>query len=81
VAEKLGVKGTEGVVVTSVQPNGSAAKAGLSTGDVIVQVNRQPVKSVEDVKQAMEDQEDEQGTLLLVRSERGSRFVVIDQAS
>jgi serine protease Do len=81
VAEKLGVKGMEGVVITSVQPNGPAAKAGLSTGDVIVQVNRKPVRSVEDVTKAMQEEDNEQGTLLLVRSERGSRFVVIHPAS
>lgn len=77
VAERLGVTGTEGVVVTSVEPGSSAAEAGLSSGEVIVQVNRQGVKSVSEFREAVKDSDPKKGTLLLVRNERGSRFVVI----
>ena len=44
---------------------------------VIVQVNRQAVKSVEEFRAAMEKQSLEKGVLLLVRSGQGTRFVVI----
>jgi serine protease Do len=37
--------GAQGVLVAEVDPNGPAADAGLQRGDVIVQVNRQPVRS------------------------------------
>jgi Do/DeqQ family serine protease len=37
--------GAQGVVVAEVDPTGPAADAGLQRGDVIVQVNRQPVRS------------------------------------
>ena len=56
VAEKLGVKAGEGVVITEVRNGSPAALAGLGTGMVIVQVNRQPVKSVEEFHAAMEKQ-------------------------
>ena len=39
-----------GVVVDNVDPDGPAARAGIQAGDVIRQVNRQPVKSVDDVR-------------------------------
>lgn len=35
----------QGVVVAEVDPNGPAAEAGLQRGDVIVQANRQPIRS------------------------------------
>lgn len=37
--------GAQGVVVAEVDPNGPAADAGLQRGDVIVQVNRQPIRT------------------------------------
>ena len=77
VAEKLGVKAGEGVVVTDVRNGSPADLAGLGTGMVIAQVNRQAVKSVEEFRAAMEKQSLDKGVLLLVRSGQGTRFVVI----
>jgi serine protease Do len=48
-AKKLGVNAkTQGVVVMGVEPDSSAEKAGLMRGDVIRELNRQPVNSVKD---------------------------------
>ena len=44
---------TQGLVVMSVDPAGAAADAGIKTGDVIAEVNRQPVKSVDDMRAAL----------------------------
>jgi Do/DeqQ family serine protease len=43
----------EGVVVAEVDPNGPAADAGIQRGDVIVQANRQPVRSTVDLNAAV----------------------------
>ena len=45
--------GSEGVVVTSVAPSSKAYDAGLRPGDVIVSVNRRPVKTVAEYAQAV----------------------------
>jgi serine protease Do len=46
VARRLNVpSGTEGAVVTDLDPAGAAVRGGLNPGDVILQVNRQPVAS------------------------------------
>jgi serine protease Do len=81
VAQRLGVEGVEGVVITSVEPGSAAAQAGLSSGDVVVEVERQAVKSVGDFKKILEERDSDDGILLLVRSERGSRFVVVPNPS
>ena len=52
VAEQLGVKAEHGVVITEVRSGSPAALAGLTAGMVIVEVNRQPVKTVEDFQKA-----------------------------
>jgi Do/DeqQ family serine protease len=55
IAQELQLKpGTTGVVVTSVDPSGPAVEASIQRGDVIQEVNRQPVKSAEDLRAAIE---------------------------
>ena len=45
-ARRMGVpSGTSGALITDVDPNGSAARAGVRPGDIILQVNRKPVAS------------------------------------
>ncbi|MCI0633250.1 MAG: Do family serine endopeptidase [Actinobacteria bacterium] len=77
VARQLGLKDTSGVVITSVTAGSAADLAGLAPSMVITQVNRQPVRTVEDLHKALEAREVDQGVLLLVRDQNGSRFVVI----
>jgi serine protease Do len=53
-ANELGLSpNTKGVVVTNVDPSSEAAEAGLRRGDVIQEVNRQPVKNTSDFERAM----------------------------
>jgi S1-C subfamily serine protease len=73
-ARQLGVRaGTQGVVVTEVDPAGPAAEAGVQAGDIITQVNRQPVRSPADVNSAM--QKSNRSTLLLL-NRGGQNFYV-----
>lgn len=59
--------GTEGLVVTEVDPAGVAAEAGISRGDVIMEINRQPVKTVENVQSALNSAGDKPILLLISR--------------
>jgi serine protease Do len=81
VAEQLGVKVDHGVAITDVRSGSPADLAGLANGMVITEANRQPVKSVEDLRKALGTSTLEKGVLLLVRSAEGSRFVVIQVES
>ena len=66
--------GTEGLVVTDVDPDGVAADAGIERGDVILEINRKSVKSVEEVQSALEST----GTrpILLLITRRGQTVFV-----
>jgi len=77
VAERLGVKPGEGVVVTQVRPNSPADEAGLSPGMVILEANRKKIQSVADLEKALGEGAADKGALLLVRDAQGSRFVVV----
>jgi serine protease Do len=68
--------GTSGVVVTDVQDGSPADEAGIRRGDVIQQVNRQPVRSVAEFEQVMRRAGDKAAVLLVNRNGHTS-FVVI----
>jgi len=63
--------------VTRVEPGSPAAKAGIARGDVIQEVNRQPVSNVDEFKEASEKESGEEGVLLLVRRGEESLFLVV----
>jgi serine protease Do len=76
-AEQLGVKVASGVVITNVVQGSLADLAGLSNGMVITEVNRKPVKSVEEFSKAVNERTVAKGLLLLVQTSNGSRYVVL----
>jgi serine protease Do len=49
IARQLGLRAARGVVVTGVVPYGSAASAGIRPGQVLLSINGQAIKSVDDV--------------------------------
>lgn len=50
VAKTYGVPANQGAIISDVQPNSPAAKVGLERGDVITQLNGQPVQGANDLK-------------------------------
>ncbi len=66
---------TKGVVVDQVNPSSRAADAGLQPGDVIQQVNRQPVTSVKEYSQAVAASKKDEPVLLLVDRNGSTMFL------
>jgi serine protease Do len=75
--EKLGIDGDEGLVVTDVTPDGPADRANLRRGDVILEVNRQPVRRVEEVKAMVAKLKENDLVLLRVRRGDQASFVTM----
>jgi serine protease Do len=65
IADQLGVEGTEGVVVSSVDPAGPAREAGIRRGDVIVEVDQREVKDSKSLHDQLSKADDR--VLLLIR--------------
>ncbi len=75
-AQELGLEGTvRGVVVTEVEPDSGPEQAGLLPGDVIREINRQPVKSVKDFEQATMSVKSGERVLILINRRGGSLFL------
>jgi serine protease Do len=69
-----------GVVVTNVQPGSPADNAGISRGDVILEVNRHQVQSAEDVKRELGGVPSGKDAMVLIWSNGGSSFRVMHAA-
>jgi serine protease Do len=69
----------QGAVVTDVEGNSVAREAGLKPGDVILEINRQPVRSADDAVKLTENPKDKT-TLLRLWSNGGSRYIVVDES-
>ena len=68
--------GTTGVVITDVDPSSAAAEADLRRGDVIQEVNRQPVSDVEQYEKAIRATGNGE-VLLLINRGGATRYVAI----
>jgi len=66
---------TTGVVVTDIKPSSPAADSGLREGDVIQEVNHQPIKDVADFNRAIS--KSVQNPLLLVNRQGTTLFVAV----
>jgi serine protease Do len=78
VSQSLGIDGDHGVLITAVTTGSAAERAGLEPGMVVLEVDRAKVDRVEDFAAAMKrSAEEDDSTLLLVRTAKGSRFVVL----
>ena len=77
-AERFGHDQSEkGVLVTAVKPGSKAAEAGFHQGDLIKEVNKRPVTSVEGLREEIGRSESADGMRVLVKRPNAG-FVVID---
>ena len=76
-ARELGLKVKEGVLVREVVEGGRAAEAGIRAGDVIVEINRQPVRTVEDLTTRVDRQAKNEPMVLLVKRDGQTMYVAV----
>jgi serine protease Do len=76
-ARQHGLAGESGVVVVGVQPGSPAERTGLQPGDIIREVNRQAVHSVQEMRDAIAKADHQDALLLLVKRGQGSVFVAM----
>ena len=78
IARQLGIPSSvTGVVVTQVQPDSPAADAGIRRGDVVEEVNRQPVKSASDFQNAVS--KSAKSVLLLIQRDDKTIYAVVER--
>lgn len=75
VAEKLGYRNAQGVIVSGVEKESLAADARIRPGALIMAVNRQPVSNTSELMEIMQKSSSEGRILLMVRQGEVVRFV------
>ena len=69
-ARKRRLNSREGVVISKVDPQGPAGKAGMEPGDIIYQMNNQAIRGLKDYNRTLEKIQPGEEALLLVRDWR-----------
>lgn len=73
IASRYGFRTEEGVLITKVSRYSAAEEEGIQPGDIILEVNRQPVKTVRDFNKIIKKIEKGRAYLLLLSRERRGR--------
>jgi serine protease Do len=77
IAERLGLdENTKGVVVTGVNPDSKAAEADIRQGDVVIEINRKPVTSLDDYQNQLRQIDKGDTVQMLLRRGGGGLLAV-----
>lgn len=68
-ARRYGFRTTEGLLITDVRPYSEADRRGLQRGDIILEINRKRVRTVEDLESVLKRSESGDSIMLLIRRE------------
>ena len=74
-ARRFGLSETKGVMVSNVSPGSPSDEAGIRRGDIIQEINRWPIKDMDDYQKALREAKDKKSLLLLVR--RGDNTIYL----
>jgi serine protease Do len=70
---------TKGVVITDIDQDSPSAEAGLKPGDVIHEINREPVNTAKQAVDLSEKVKKEKKVLLRVSTKGNSRYVIVER--
>lgn len=76
-ARYLGLRTSDGVIISNVEANSPASRAGFKIGDVIVAINGQSIRNKEDVWEVIEDSDAKGGDILDLKIIRKSKYLII----
>ncbi len=77
IARQLGVPKFTGVIITEIEPGSAADEARLQAGDIILQVNRVTVKSLENYRKEIAKAADKKSVTLLIKRGNSNFFVAL----
>jgi serine protease Do len=77
IAEHLGLPNTAGVIVSEVNEGGPAGEAGVQVNDIILQVNKVKISTLEQYAEIMSRVSSNKSVLVLIKRGRAQFYVVI----
>jgi S1-C subfamily serine protease len=79
-AEYFASPNTDGALIAHLSPGGPAEKAGLQQGDIILEINKKKVKTVEDVTSIVQNTKVGESLVLKVLSNKETRSITVKTA-
>jgi serine protease Do len=76
-AEALSLEGEKGVVVSSVRRGSPADEQGIQRGDLIQEIENEPVENMNDYKRIMRDSASKKQILMVIRHQGHTRYAVL----
>ncbi|MBE9594050.1 MAG: PDZ domain-containing protein, partial [Proteobacteria bacterium] len=76
-AESLSLNGEKGVVVSGIKKGSRASEAGLQRGDLIQEIEHEPVENIDDFKRIMQESSSKKQILIVIKHRGHSRYVVL----
>ena len=76
-AESLGLEKADGVVVSAVEPGSAADEAGIRRGDVLMEIDRRPIRNLEEYRKSVAAIKKGRGVLFLVRRGESTLFLAL----
>ena len=76
-AESLGLEKSEGVVVSAVEPGSAADEAGIRRGDVLMEIDRRPIRNLDEYRKSVAAIKKGKGVLFLVRRGESTLFLAL----
>jgi serine protease Do len=77
-ADRMDLKGEQGVVIASVNPGGPAADAGLRSGDLIKEIQREPVTDMEAYRRLVKNLGTSGNVLFLIKRGGNTFYVTVE---
>ena len=75
IARYLGLRSTDGVIVSNVEANSPASRASFKIGDVIIEANDQAIRNKEDIWAVIDDSDAKGGDILNLKVIRKNRII------
>jgi serine protease Do len=76
-ARTLGMEDEEGLIISDVKSGSPGEEAGIMRGEIIQEVNQQPVKSIKEFQEIIAKIQPGENILLLTKRDQHTRFVVV----
>jgi len=77
IAESLGLEKSEGVVVSAVESGSAADEAGIRRGDVLMEIDRRPIRNLDEYRKSIAAIKKGRGVLFLVRRGESTLFLAL----
>jgi serine protease Do len=77
IQRRLQLEDSKGVIITNVQPGSISWDAGLRRGDIILEVNRKQISSLDEYRKAIDTIKKGESALLLVKRDKNTVYVAL----